>query len=88
MPVFNARNFVVDAIDSILNQTYAELAQLIKETVGFKGDVLFDSSKPDGSPRKLLDVSLLKNLGWTTTKSLKVGLRHSYLNFFSFNIRK
>lgn len=65
-----------------------ELARLIKETVGFKGDVVFDSSKPDGSPRKLLDVSLLKNLGWTATTSLKAGLRHSYLDFLSCNIRK
>jgi GDP-L-fucose synthase len=41
-----------------------ELALLIKDIVGFDGNILFDESKPDGTPRKLLDVSKLKELGW------------------------
>lgn len=56
----------------------AELAQAIKEVVGFKGDIVFDSSKPDGAPRKLLDVSRLTDLGWQARISLNNGLQKTY----------
>lgn len=55
-----------------------ELAELIKETVGFEGGVTWDSSKPDGTPRKLLDVSKIENLGWKAGISLKEGLSRTY----------
>jgi GDP-L-fucose synthase len=58
--------------------TIHELAELICETVGFEGELLFDASKPDGTPRKLLDVSLMTSLGWTASTSLRDGLSNAY----------
>ncbi|MGF1458906.1 MAG: GDP-L-fucose synthase family protein [Leptolyngbyaceae cyanobacterium] len=55
-----------------------ELALTIKAVVGFGGDLVFDTSKPDGTPRKLLDVSRLKNLGWQAQTSLKEGIEKTY----------
>ncbi len=55
-----------------------DLALLVKEITGYKGDLRFDASKPDGTPRKLLDVSKLKNLGWTPSISLKEGITAVY----------
>ena len=55
-----------------------ELARLIKDVVGFKGRVVFDESKPDGAPRKLLDVTRIKNLGWSPNIGLEEGIRRTY----------
>jgi GDP-L-fucose synthase len=55
-----------------------ELAELVAMVVGYKGDLVFDSSKPDGTPRKLLDVSRLSALGWEASIDLKVGLESTY----------
>jgi len=55
-----------------------ELAELIARVVGFEGELVFDISKPDGTPRKLLDVSRLKNLGWQAKISLEEGIRNTY----------
>jgi GDP-L-fucose synthase len=55
-----------------------ELAELIKETVGFSGSIEWDSSKPDGTPRKLLDVSRITDLGWKAQISLKDGIASTY----------
>lgn len=55
-----------------------ELAGRIGEVVGFKGYYTFDTSRPDGTPRKLLDVSLINELGWQAKTSLKDGLQNSY----------
>jgi GDP-L-fucose synthase len=55
-----------------------ELAKLIKETVGFTGNIEWDSSKPDGTPRKLLDVSRITTLGWKAQISLKDGIFSTY----------
>ncbi len=55
-----------------------ELANLIREVTGFEGKIIFDSSKPDGTPRKLLDTSKIKKLGWAHKTDLKDGLRLTY----------
>ncbi len=59
----------------------AELARHVADTVGFSGDLVFDRSKPDGTPRKLLDVSRLSALGWRARQPLAQGLRDSF-NWF------
>ena len=63
--------------------TIKELAKEIKNVVGFSGKLVFDLTKPDGTPRKLLDVSLLANLGWKASVSLRSGLENSYSYFKS-----
>jgi GDP-L-fucose synthase len=55
-----------------------ELAELIRDVVGYEGDIIYDSSKPDGTPRKLLDVSKLNGLGWTSNIGLKEGIKATY----------
>jgi len=55
-----------------------DLATMIKDIVGFKGNILHDLSKPDGTPRKLLDVSKIKQLGWEPKVSLEEGIRRTY----------
>jgi GDP-L-fucose synthase len=62
--------------------TIKELAELIKEIIAFEGDIVFDASKPDGTPRKLMDVSKLNNLGWTAKISLKKGIQNVYRDAF------
>lgn len=59
------------------------LAELIAGIVGFKGDLVFDHTKPDGTPRKLLDGSKLAGLGWTATHSLEDGIRKAYAAFLN-----
>jgi GDP-L-fucose synthase len=61
--------------------TIAELAELIREVVGFKGSIEFDPSKPDGTPRKLVDVSKIHSFGWRHKTSLKLGLENTYNDF-------
>ena len=61
--------------------TVRDLAETIKNVVGFGGKLRFDGSKPDGTPRKLLDVSLLNNLGYTALTDLKTGLSLTYSDF-------
>jgi GDP-L-fucose synthase len=58
--------------------TIRELAGIVSEVVGFKGELVFDSSKPDGTPRKLLDTSRLEKLGWTPRVSLRDGIEQTY----------
>ena len=58
-----------------------ELARLIKKVIGFNGKIEFDSSKPDGSPRKLMDSSKLNSLGWTSKVKLESGLTLTYKNY-------
>ena len=55
-----------------------ELAELICDVVGFRGELKWDRSKPDGTPRKLLDVSKIKTLGWQPTVSLRDGVARFY----------
>lgn len=58
--------------------TIRELAETMKRVVGFEGKLVFDTGKPDGAPRKLMDVSRLKALGWEASISLEAGLRKTY----------
>ena len=61
----------------------ADLAALVSDTVGFDGRLQFDPSKPDGTPRKLLDVSRLSELGWQPEVSLADGVSRTYEWFAS-----
>lgn len=58
--------------------TIAELAAMVREVVGYRGELVFDTSKPDGTPRKLLDVSRLGSLGWSSGIGLADGLESTY----------
>lgn len=55
-----------------------ELAELVKEVIGFNGKIVYDSSKPDGTPRKLMDVSRINKLGWKAKTDLKSGIKKTY----------
>lgn len=61
--------------------TIKELAETIKDVVGYQGNFVFDTSKPDGTPRKLMDVSKLHQLGWQHTTTLKEGIKLAYRDF-------
>jgi GDP-L-fucose synthase len=63
--------------------TIRELAETIARVVGYSGNIVFDASKPDGTPRKLLDVSLLRSLGWQAGIPLEQGLRDTYAWYLS-----
>ena len=58
--------------------TIRELAEVIRKIIDFKGDIIWDTSKPDGTPRKLLDISNLTDLGWKPKISLEKGLKQTY----------
>lgn len=61
--------------------TIKELAYLVKDVVGFEGDIYFNTDKPDGTPKKLSDVSKLKELGWSYKTSLRDGLEKTYAEY-------
>ena len=63
--------------------TIRELANMVMSVIGYRGQLLFDSTKPDGSPRKLLDVSRLTDLGWRAKIPLKDGIERTYAWFKS-----
>jgi GDP-L-fucose synthase len=63
------------------DQAIAEVAATIGQVIGFAGSVVFDSSKPDGTPRKLLDTSRLRDLGWVPQIELEAGIRSTYAWF-------
>jgi len=63
--------------------TIAELAGIVKRVVGFGGDLVFDTTKPDGTPRKLLDVSRLTGLGWRAVTTLEQGIGSTYQWFLA-----
>ena len=60
-----------------------DLALLIQETVGYTGELIFDTTKPDGTPRKLMDVSKLHQLGWKHQIELKEGLKLAYQDYLA-----
>ena len=63
--------------------TIKELAETIQKVVGHKGKILWDTSKPDGTPRKLMDVSKMKNIGWTHSTELEEGIEKTYAWFLN-----
>ncbi|WP_276577074.1 GDP-L-fucose synthase [Bradyrhizobium sp. 2] len=63
--------------------TIAEFARVVADIVGYGGEISFDTSRPDGTPRKLLDVSRLAKLGWRATTSLEDGVRRAYAAYLS-----
>jgi GDP-L-fucose synthase len=65
--------------------TIRELAELVSKIVGFQGKMIWDTSKPDGTPRKRMDSSKLHALGWQPKHSLKQGIELSYQDFLSKN---
>jgi GDP-L-fucose synthase len=65
------------------DQTIQELAQMVMKAVGFQGVIEFDPSKPDGTPRKLLDVSRANGLGWRAKMPLNQGIANAYEDFLS-----
>jgi GDP-L-fucose synthase len=58
--------------------TIRELAEIVRATIGFQGDIIQDLTKPDGTPRKLLDVSKLNGLGWKHRITLREGIKETY----------
>jgi GDP-L-fucose synthase len=68
--------------------TIAKFAQTVAEIVDYQGTILYDASRPDGSPRKLLDVSRLSAMGWTAKTSLREGLRNAYADFLTTVVRE
>ena len=63
------------------DHTIREMALMLKRISGFEGDLIFDETKPDGTPRKLLDVSRINALGWKPSIELEEGLERTYQNF-------
>lgn len=78
---YNDKQFV--NIGSNSDLSIKDLAIMIKNIVGFEGDLKFDTSKPDGTPKKLMDSSYLKNLGWSFKTSLEDGIKLAYSDFLS-----
>ena len=64
-----------------------ELTEIVARTVGYEGEILWDTSKPNGTPRKLLDVSKATALGWTYTTELEEGIKLSYEDFLNNPMR-
>jgi GDP-L-fucose synthase len=63
------------------DQTIRELAEAVREIVGYTGDIVLDASKPDGTPRKLMDITRLDALGWKAKRELKSGLHEAYHDY-------
>jgi GDP-L-fucose synthase len=67
--------------------TIKELANTVSDVIGYKGNIHFNTDMPDGTPRKLLDVSKLKELGWVYKTELKEGIEKSYYNYIELDIK-
>lgn len=84
--VFMMENSINDGVFNVgtgEDISIRELAETVMDVVGFKGKIVFDSSKPDGTPRKLLNVSKLNQLGWRARISLIDGIKNAYSDFLS-----
>ena len=84
MSNYNEKQFV--NIGTGEDLTIQELAELIKSIIGFEGEIIFDTSKPDGTPRKLMDVSKLNGLGWQYHTALKEGIKLAYQDFLAKHV--
>jgi GDP-L-fucose synthase len=78
----NVQNGIYN-VGSGMDITIRELAETVMDIIGFKGKITFDSSKPDGTIRKLLDVSRMKELGWKAGTELKDGIEKAYASYLS-----
>jgi GDP-L-fucose synthase len=67
--------------------TVAEFAKLVAEVVSYQGEIVFDTSRPDGAPQKLLDVSRMTKLGWTARTELREGIAAAYRDFLKSGVR-
>jgi len=67
--------------------TIADFAKLVADVVGYQGDIVFDTSRPDGAPQKLLDVGRLTRLGWTARTELRTGIAAAYRDFLDGGAR-
>lgn len=74
-------------VGSGVDITIAQLAGIVASTIGFEGEIVFDRTKPEGTPRKLLDVSKLESLGWRCSVGLEEGLRLAYEDFLERHAR-
>lgn len=87
--VYLMENKNADEIGEFINigsgkeRTIKEIVELVKKTVGFEGEIEWDSTKPDGTPRKLMDVSKINALGWKSEIELEEGLKIAYQDFLS-----
>lgn len=63
--------------------TIRELAETVQQIVGFVGEIVFDASKPDGTIRKLMDVSRLRKIGWTASTKFSAGMANAYRDFMT-----
>ena len=85
--VYAFENKLPDSLYNIgtgVDLTIKELAKLIQKTIGHSGKIVWDSSKPDGTPRKLMDVSKMADAGWKASTDLKKGINITY-NWFLEN---
>jgi len=67
--------------------TIARLAEIVGEVVGYEGEIVYDSSKPDGTPRKLVDVSRINGLGWRASIGLEEGVRSTYQWYLDHEVK-
>jgi GDP-L-fucose synthase len=84
--VFVLKNYSDDGFLNVgtgQDVTIGDFARLVADVVGFKGELAFDRSRPDGTPRKLLDVSKLTALGWRAETDLRAGLETTYRDFLA-----
>jgi len=82
--VFLMENQIQEALLNVgvgVDISIRQLAEVVMETVGFSGKIQFDTDKPDGTPRKMLDVSKMTALGWVPRINLKQGIRGTYYNY-------
>jgi GDP-L-fucose synthase len=87
LPAAKFEELVSDSVPPLVNigcgedQTIAELAQTVARVVGFRGSLRFDTSKPDGTPRKLLDSARINALGWRPRTRIDAGIAAAYQDF-------
>ena len=67
------------------DQTIKETAEMIKQVIGFEGEVIFDTTKPDGTPKKLLDTQAINSLGWYPRYEMLTGLQATYRSYLDDN---